>query len=145
MIDRHIALAAASYVEAGQYRDALQERRFAGAVLADDDGDRPVEMQFEFLAQERQTERIRLGVGDRAGSSQTRRRYGAGMSACWFRFLAKGGLLGSPEGSAHPIRVVGENQEQKENFGVTASAQITRRVARRATTSDLRKSCQAPE
>ena len=64
MVDRHVSLAAAGFVIASQHGDAFQQRRFAGAVLADDDGDRPVETQFEFIAQERQAERIGLAVGD---------------------------------------------------------------------------------
>ncbi len=64
MIDRHVALAAAGFVIAGQHRDPFEEGGFAGAVFADDDGDRPVETQFEIIAQERQAERIGRAIGD---------------------------------------------------------------------------------
>ena len=47
MIDRHIALAAAGLVVAGERRDAFEQRRFAGAVLADDDGDGAVETELK--------------------------------------------------------------------------------------------------
>jgi hypothetical protein len=43
MVDRSVALAAAGLVVAGERRNALEQRRFAGAVLADDDGDGMVE------------------------------------------------------------------------------------------------------
>ena len=64
MIDRHVSLAAAGFVIAGEHGDAFQQRGFAGAVFADDDGDRPVEIQLEIVAQERQAERIGRAVGD---------------------------------------------------------------------------------
>ena len=64
MIDRHIALAAAGFVVAGEHGDAFEQRGLAGAVFADDDGDRPVEAQFEIVVQERQAERIGRAVGD---------------------------------------------------------------------------------
>ena len=64
MIDRAIALAAAGFVIAGQHGDAFQQRGFASAVLADDDGDGLVETQFELLAQKRQAERIGRGISD---------------------------------------------------------------------------------
>src|SRR4051794_12973118 len=38
MVDRHVSLAAAGLVIAGDRRDTLEQCRFAGAVLADDDG-----------------------------------------------------------------------------------------------------------
>ena len=78
MIDRHIALAAAGFVIARQRGDAFEQRRFAGAVFADDDGDGAVEIQLEIVAQERQAERIGRASAIRAGSSQMRLRYGAG-------------------------------------------------------------------
>lgn len=62
MIDRAIALAAAGLVIAGEHGDAFEQRRFSGAVLADDDGDRPVEGELEFLAQEGQAPGIGVGV-----------------------------------------------------------------------------------
>ncbi len=64
MIDRPIALAAAGFVVAGEHRDALQQRRFPGAVFADDDGDGAIQVQLEIIAQKRQAERIGLAVGD---------------------------------------------------------------------------------
>jgi hypothetical protein len=64
MVDRHVSLAAAGFVIASQHGDAFQQRRFAGAVLADDDGDGAIEAQFEIVAQQRQAERIGLAVGD---------------------------------------------------------------------------------
>jgi hypothetical protein len=85
MIDRHIALAAAGLVIAGHRRDPFEQRRFAGAVLADDDGDRVRETQLEIVLQERQAERIGGAVGNFRGSSQSRFRYGAGspISRCF--------------------------------------------------------------
>ena len=64
MIDRQISLGAAGFVIAREHGDALQQGRFAGAVLADDDGDGAIETQLEIVAQERQAERIGLAVGD---------------------------------------------------------------------------------
>jgi hypothetical protein len=55
MIDGPVALAATSFVISGEHRDAFKQSGFAGAVFADDDGDRPVETQFEISAQERKT------------------------------------------------------------------------------------------
>jgi len=54
MIHRTMAFGAARLVKAGQHGDAFQQRGFARPVLADDDGDWPVETQFEVVAQERQ-------------------------------------------------------------------------------------------
>ena len=62
MVDRHITLAAAGFVIAGEHGDAFKQRRFARAILADDDGDRPVETQFKIVAQQRKAERIGLAV-----------------------------------------------------------------------------------
>jgi hypothetical protein len=62
MIDRRVTLSAAGLVIAGEHGDALEQRRFAGAVLADDDGDGAIKAQFEVVAQERQAERIHLAV-----------------------------------------------------------------------------------
>ena len=64
MIDRHIALAAAGFVVAGEHGDAFEQGRFAGAVFADDDGDGAVEVQHRNHPQERQAERIGGAVGD---------------------------------------------------------------------------------
>ena len=58
MIDRTIALAAARFVIASQYGDPFEQCGFAGAVLAGDDGNRPIEAQLEIIQQKRQTERI---------------------------------------------------------------------------------------
>src|SRR5262249_50074807 len=49
MIDRHVALATTGFVVAGKHRDAFEQRRFADAVLAHDDGDRLVETEFEVV------------------------------------------------------------------------------------------------
>ena len=73
-----------------QYGDAFQQGGFAGAILADDDRDRPVETQFEIIAQQGQAERIGLAVGNRDGSSQIRLRYGAGRLIGRFRLEAIG-------------------------------------------------------
>ncbi len=64
MIDRSVALAATGFVISGQHRDAFKQRGFTRAVLAGDDGDRPVEIQVKAVAQERQAERIGLAVCD---------------------------------------------------------------------------------
>src|SRR5260370_12402207 len=64
MIERHIALAAAGFVIAGEHGDPFQKSGFAGPVLTDDDGDRPVETQLKIILQERKTERIGRAVGD---------------------------------------------------------------------------------
>jgi hypothetical protein len=64
MIDRPVTLAAAGFVIACQHGDPFQQRGFAGAVLAGDDGDRPIEVHFEIVAQEWQTERIGLAIVD---------------------------------------------------------------------------------
>jgi hypothetical protein len=64
MIDRPIAPAAAGLVIAGKHGDPFQQRRFAGAIFADDDGDWPVKTQLEFTVQERKAERIGLAIVD---------------------------------------------------------------------------------
>jgi hypothetical protein len=64
MIDRHVTSAAAGFVEASQRGNPLQQCGFSGAVLADDDGDRPFKTQFEIIAQQWQAERIGLPLGD---------------------------------------------------------------------------------
>ena len=64
MIDRHITLAAPGFVVAGQHGDRFQEGGFAGAVFAGDDGDGPIETQFEIIAQEWQAERIAGAIGN---------------------------------------------------------------------------------
>jgi hypothetical protein len=53
VIDRHISLAAASFIESDQPGDPLQQGGFAGAVLADDDGDGSIEAELEFASQKR--------------------------------------------------------------------------------------------
>ena len=50
MVDGHVALAAAGFVVAGQGADRFQQRRFAGAVFANDNGDGRGEFEFEFTA-----------------------------------------------------------------------------------------------
>src|SRR5689334_368429 len=47
-----IAIAAAQ-IEAAKIRNPLQQRRFARAVLAHDDGDRPLEVELQLAALER--------------------------------------------------------------------------------------------
>ncbi len=64
MIDRPIALAAAGFVISGEHGDAFQQRGFAGAVLTDDDRDRPIKAQFEIIVQKGQAKRIGRAVGD---------------------------------------------------------------------------------
>jgi hypothetical protein len=44
MIDWPIAPAAAGFVISGEHSDAFQRSGFAGAVLADDDRDRPIKL-----------------------------------------------------------------------------------------------------
>src|SRR5713226_7437654 len=64
MVDSQIALAADVSVPAGDHRDPFQKSQFAAAEYADDDRDRPVETEFEIIAQLRQAERIGLTAGD---------------------------------------------------------------------------------
>ena len=64
MIDRHVALAAAGFVVSGEHGNPFQQRRFAGTVFADDDRDRPVETQFEIIAQQREAKRIGFAIGN---------------------------------------------------------------------------------
>jgi hypothetical protein len=64
VVDRPITPAPAGLVIAGQHGNSFQQRRFAGAVFADDDGDRTVESQLEVVTQERKAERIGLAVLD---------------------------------------------------------------------------------
>src|ERR1700730_10263709 len=64
MIDRHVPLAAAGFVISGEHGYSFQQRGLAGAVLADDDGDRPIKTQLEIVVQERKAERIGRAVGD---------------------------------------------------------------------------------
>src|SRR6185437_9983068 len=64
VIDRHISLAAASLVESDQPGDPLQQGGFAGAVLADDDGDGSIEAELEFVPQKRKAERVGVGIGN---------------------------------------------------------------------------------
>src|SRR5580693_58846 len=58
MIDRPITLAATSLVISGERSDAFEQGRLSGAVFADDDSDRVVEIELKSLAQERQAKRI---------------------------------------------------------------------------------------
>jgi hypothetical protein len=51
MIDRHVTLAAACFVISSEHRDPFQQSGFAGAVLADDDSDWPIETQLEIIQQ----------------------------------------------------------------------------------------------
>lgn len=62
MIDRRITLAAAGLVITDEDADAFQQSRFAGAVLADDDGDGAIEVKRELIVQKRQAERIGLAI-----------------------------------------------------------------------------------
>jgi hypothetical protein len=64
MVHRTVTLAAAGFVISGKYGDPFEHGGFAGAVLADDDGDRPIEAEFEFVLQKRKAKRIGLAVGD---------------------------------------------------------------------------------
>jgi len=79
MIDRPIALAAAGFVISGEHRDAFKQSGFSGPVLTDDNGNRPVETQFEIIVQERKAERIGRAVVDARWiepyPSQVRRRH----------------------------------------------------------------------
>jgi len=64
VVDRHVALATAGFIVAGEHGDAFKKCGFARAVLADDDGDRLVKTQFEIIAQQGKAERIGLAAGD---------------------------------------------------------------------------------
>jgi len=64
MVDRHVSLAAAGFVIAGEHRDTFEQGRLSGAVFADDDRDRAIKAQFEIVAQHGKAERIGLAVGD---------------------------------------------------------------------------------
>src|SRR5437879_10113306 len=78
MIDRHVALAAAGFVIASEHGNSFKKSGFAGPVLTDDDGDRPVETQLKIIVQERKAERIGRAVGDarwiEPNASEIRRR-----------------------------------------------------------------------
>jgi hypothetical protein len=54
MIDRHISQPASGLVIASEHGDPFQQGGLSRTVLTDDDRDRPVETQFEIIAQERQ-------------------------------------------------------------------------------------------
>src|ERR1700722_11299566 len=58
MIDRPITLAATSLLISGEHGDAFEQSRLSGAVFADDDADRVVEIELKSLTQERQAKRI---------------------------------------------------------------------------------------
>ena len=64
MIDRSIAFAAAGFVITGERGNAFEQSRFSRAVLADDDGDGAIEGKIQSVAQERQTGRIGVVVGN---------------------------------------------------------------------------------
>ena len=64
MIERPITLAAACFIVAGKDGNALEQGRFSGAVLTDDNGDGVVEIDFESGPQKRQAERILLRITD---------------------------------------------------------------------------------
>ena len=85
MVDRPVALAAAGLVISGKHCDTLQQRRFAHAVFADDNGDGAVELQFKLIQQERQAERISRRVlhlrGFEPDPPQIRRRQVDGAAA----------------------------------------------------------------
>ncbi len=72
-------LAAAGFVKPGHYGNGLEQSRFAGAVFADDDGDRPIEVEIKPVAQERKAERISSAILDefriKPDSSQIWRRH----------------------------------------------------------------------
>src|SRR5438270_7629382 len=67
MINGPVALAATSFIKADEHGYSLQKRGFAGAIFADDDGNRPIEIQFKIVAQKRQAEWIGCGLGDTQG------------------------------------------------------------------------------
>jgi hypothetical protein len=67
MIDRRIALAAARLVITGENADAFQQCRFAGTVLADDDGNGAIESEREIVVQEWQAERIGFAIRNERG------------------------------------------------------------------------------
>jgi hypothetical protein len=58
MIDRPITLAAARFIVSGKCRNPFEQGRLPGAVFADDDRDRMVEIELKSLAQKRQAKRI---------------------------------------------------------------------------------------
>jgi hypothetical protein len=63
-IDGTIAFATAGIVISGKRYDSLKQGRFAGAVLANDDGDRAIEAKFEAPREKRHAERIGRRVAD---------------------------------------------------------------------------------
>ena len=64
MIDGPIAFATACFIVSGERGDALKERRLSSAVLADDDRNRLLEIEFKSGAEKRQAERIGSRVSD---------------------------------------------------------------------------------
>ena len=64
VIDGPIALTAAGFVISGQHRNPFEQRRFPRPVFSNDDGNRPVEIEFESVMEERQTKRIGRGIVD---------------------------------------------------------------------------------
>jgi hypothetical protein len=67
MVDRHIALAAAGFVIAGQNGDPFEQCGFARAVLADNDGDGAIEGERELVTQKRQAKWIGLRIRHTGG------------------------------------------------------------------------------
>src|SRR5450631_293105 len=65
MIDGPITLAAAGFIISGEHGDPFQQRRLAGAVFTDDDGDGTIETQLKIILQERQTESAIANVRQR--------------------------------------------------------------------------------
>ena len=59
---KKVILAAAGFVEARHDGKTLQQRRFSGAVLTDDDGDGAIEREREIVLQKRQAERIGFAI-----------------------------------------------------------------------------------
>src|SRR6266567_2526109 len=102
VVDRHVALAAARLVVTGKHGNPLEQRGFAGAVLADDDRNRPFEGELEAITQERQAERIGLAVRNalevepdaleirrwQAGPSALARHSAASLTAAFLTALA---------------------------------------------------------
>ena len=99
VIDRPIAFAAARPVVPRQRGDAFEQGRFSGAVLAGNDGDRSVEVQFKTVPQKRQAERIGLALGCahrlEPNAPEIRRRQIDGAVLASHRGLRAPGLAGA--------------------------------------------------
>src|SRR6202035_203476 len=65
MIDRPITLAAARFIVSGKCCNPFEQRRLPGAVFADDDRDRAVEIKLETIVQKRQAIRIGRSIRHR--------------------------------------------------------------------------------